>query len=497
MSWKKLSSWAAIVLLAAPGIGADSPLADAVEKMDRQRVLALLQHPSDVNAPQLDGMTPLHWAVYQDDLETATLLVSSGANPKAANRYGVTPLSLASQNGNGKMVELLLDVGADPNTALRGGETPLMTAARTGKIEAVKALLKRGADVHAQEDRGGQTALMWAAAEGYSAVVEELIQAGADFRTALNSGFTPLLFAVRQGHIGVAQILLKAGADVNASVKPQAAEERSASGHRLPLGTTPLLLAVKNAHFELAAYLLESGAHADGDTDLAGYTPLHAITVIRRPGYGENELAPEGSGRLSSSELVKELAAHGAKLNAPITRRVRLTRTGLNLVGATPFLMAARTADTELMRQLVELGADPLLPNEDNTTPLLVAAGVGASRHPDEDAGSEIEAIEAVKLALTFGNEINAVDKSGETAMHGAAYKHFPKLVRFLADNGAKIEIWNQENKYGWIPLAIALGYRFGTFKPSPETEAELRRVMIARGVTPPEAIKAQTQQVY
>jgi ankyrin repeat protein len=473
------------VLWAAP----EAPLADAVEKMDRARIRTLLQQHVDVNAAQIDGMTALHWAAYRDDLETAEMLVRAGANVKAVNRYGVTPLSLACTNGNGAMVERLLAAGADPNTSLRGGESVLMTAARAGRLGPVKALLTRGADVDSKDAGRGQTALMWAAAEGHAEVVAELIKAGADFRAALDSGFTPLLFAVREGRIGVVRVLLKAGADVNETLKAKAGRSRSYGGRRPAAGASALLLAVKNAHYELAAYLLDAGA--DANADLPGYTALHAITSVRKPGVGDNDPAPEGSGNMSSIELVKKLAAHGANLNARMTKRANLTNTRLNEIGATAFLLAAQTADAELMRTLAALGADPLLPNADNSTPLTVAAGL-ATRSPGEDAGTESEVLEAVRVALDLGANVNAVDNNGETAMHGAAYKNLPKVVQFLADKGARIEIWNQKNKFGWTPLLIAEGYRHGNFKPSTETVAALHRVMIAAGVSPPVGEKSE-----
>jgi len=149
-----------------------------------------------------------------------------------------------------------------------------------------------------------------------------------------------------------------------------------------------------------------------------------------------------------------------------------------------------------LMRALAALGADPFIPNVDYSTPLMVAAGL-ATRSPGEDAGTESEVLEAVQVALELGADINAVDINGETAMHGAAYKNLPKVVKLLASKGAKIEVWNREDKYGWTPLAIAVGYRFGNFKPSPETEAMIRAEMIAAGVTPPKTVIAKTQQIY
>ena len=488
----------AIVLLlcaaaTASATSSRAPMADAAEHLDRARVRALISQHVDVNAPQPDGMTALHWAAYHDDSALSSLLVRAGANIKAASRYGVTPLSLACTNGNDVIVELLLDAGADPNAALPGGETPLMTAARTGAPAVVNALLSHGARVDAKDERRGQTALMWAAAEGHAAIVEHLIDSGADFRTRVPSGFTALLFAVREGRLDVVRVLLKAGADVNEPI-PTEGRRRGYGGSLPRAGTTPLLLAITNAHFELASELLDAGANPNAD--LPGYTVLHAITVVRKPGVGDNDPPPEGSGNMSSIELVKKLVARGANVNARMTKKANLNNTRLNEIGATPFMLAANTCDAELMRTLAALGADPLLPNADNSTPLMAAAGL-ASRSPGEDPGTESETVEAVQVALDLGADINAVDKNGETAMHAAAYKNLPKVVKLLAAKGAKIAVWNKDDKFGWTPLAIAAGYRFGNFKPSPETEAAVREVMIAAGVTPPKTIVAKTQQIY
>ena len=468
----------ALVLVAAGSVaaGADAPLADAAEKMDRAGVRALIERRVEVDRAQVDGMTALHWAAYHDDLETAKLLVDAGADVKAANRYGVTPLSLACTNGNGALVELLLEAGADPNAALRGDETALMTAARTGRLGPVKALLSRGADVNARERRG-QTALMWAAAEGHAAVVEALLEAGADFRTPLPSGFTPLCFAVREGRTDVVRVLLKAGADVNEAMRP----EKASSGKAPARGTTPLILAVENGHFELAVALLEAGA--DPNDQRSGFTPLHTLTWVRKPNRGDGDdgdPAPIGSGNLSSLQFVDTLVEHGADVNARLERG-KSGRGVLNRVGATPFLLAAMTADVPLMRVLVKHGADPLLPNAEHCTPLMAAAGVGILA-PGEEAGTEPEALEAVALALELGADVNAVDDNGETAMHGAAYKNLPSMVQLLAEKGARVEVWNRKNRYGWTPLTIAEGHRPGNFKPSPETLDALHRVMRAAG---------------
>ena len=468
----------AALLVASSTFAAESiaPLSDAVEKRDRAAVRALLEQRVDVNAPQVDGMTALHWAIYRDDLEIARLIVDAGANVKAENRYGVTPLSLACTNGNTAIVELLLESGADSNTTLRGGETALMTAARTGKLGPVQALLARGADVNAQEWKG-QTTLMWAAADGHVAVVNALIEAGADFRTPLKSGFTPFFFAVREGRTDVVFRLLAVGVDVNEVMQP-----KKTSGKAPKMGTSPLILAIENGHLDLAAALLEAGSKANDQR--SGYTALHAITWVRKPIRGDGDPAPIGSGNLTSLQFVRQLVAHGADVNA--RHKKRQSGGGLNRTGSTPFLLAAETADVLLMRLLVELGADPLLPNVDNSTPLMAAAGVGTLGNGQEVAGTEAEALEAVRLLLELGDDIDAVDDKGDTAMHGAAYKSRTKMVQFLADNGADINVWNRKNKHGWTPLLIAEGHRPGNFRPSAETIVAIHRVMRAAGVEPP-----------
>ncbi len=486
---------ALVLLLSMSSVQAQSgsPVADAAERHDRPAVASLLTRRADVNAAQADGMTALHWAVYHDDRALVDVLLRAGASAKAVSRYGVTPLSLACTNGNGAIVERLLAAGADPNATLPGGETPLMTAARTGSLPAVKALLSAGAPVDGKDDRRGQTALMWAAAEGHEAVVQALIDAGADIRLRLPSGYTPLLFAVREGRIGVVRQLLNAGVAVNEPI-PNEGRRRGYGGALPAAGTTPLLLAVRNAHFELAAALLDAGANPNAD--LTGYTVLHAITAVRNPGIGDNDPPPEGSGTMSSLDLVKKLLAHGANVNARMTRRANLNNTRLNEMGATPFFLASLTADVPLMKMLAGAGADPSLTNADNSTAMMVAAGL-ATRSPGEDAGTEDEVLAALQVLLELGADINAVDKNGETVMHAAAYKNLPRVVKFLAAKGARIEVWNQPDKFDWTPLAIAVGYRFGNFKPSPDTEAAIREVMIAAGVTPPAVVVAKTQQVY
>jgi uncharacterized protein len=477
--------WVTASLLAFSSLdvaGAAPSLVDAVKAVDKAAVRTLLAERVDVNAPEPDGTTALHWAANRDDAEVVDLLIRAGGNAKVANRYGVTPLWLAAMNGNAATIEMLLKAGADANTASAEGETVLMTAARTGKLDAVNVLLRYGANVNAREGWHKQTALMWAAAEGHPAVIRALVEAGADIRVRSDGGFTALLFAAREGQIGAVQALLAAGADLNESLPVKSRGRETATNPAVKpgepeAGLNPFLLAAANAHFELAAMLLDRGA--DPNAAPQGWTALHQVSWVRKAGIaGSNNPAPEGSGSMDSLEFVKKLVAKGATPNVRVTKQPSMGVTTLNAIGATPFLLAARTADTELMRLLAQLGADPRLPNEDNTTPLMVAAGVG-TQNPGEDPGTEAEVLLAVRLALELGNDLNAVDKNGETVMHGAAYKHVPSVVKFLAEKGVPRATWTQQNTKGYSPLKIAEGIQRGmNIVSSPPTEAAIRQAI-------------------
>ncbi len=420
----------------------------------------------------------------------------------------MTPLSLACTNGDGALVELLLEAGADPNATLPGGETALMTASRTGLIEPVRALLAHGADVGGKvrgmgrregaganafnrrlydptifdfETKPEQTALQWAAAEGHAEVVAELIKAGADFKTRLASGFTPLLFAVRNGHIDVVKTLIAAGVDVDERIDPDKDWRHTGYSSRLRPGATALHVAVENGHFELAAYLLDAGADPNA-ADPIGYTALHAIPNARRVPAGDSDPPPDRTGRLTSLDFVRELARHGADLNARMTGP-GLINLGTAVPGPTAFLAAVQNSDIEFMKALVELGADPLLRDDKNRTALMLA---GARM------GTDDEVLGAMELTLDLGVDINAIDDNGETAMHAAAYRNRAEPIKLLAAKGADIKIWNQPNKQGSTPLAIAAGYRGrSSFRPQPVAEAAVREVMTAAGITPPVKVQA------
>ena len=500
-----LSGWFLVVLLPMIGLAADSDLQllEAVKRGDMDAVRYLLKQQVDVDAPQADGATALAWAAHRNDTETVELLIRAGANVNVTNDYGVTPLSLACTNRNAAIVGKLSQAGADPNAAQITGETALMTCARTGNVEAVKLLLAHGADVNAREAQGGQTALMWTVAEKHPAVARLLIEYGADVNAtsygsdgytpllyAANhlavkqvrskaSGFQPLLFAAQQGDIESARILLEAGADVNDST---------------PEYGNALVVACASGHEELALFLLDQGADPNV-TDGLGITPLHYAV---RKGLSDligfqfefqyNNYYREPWTNLP--KLVKALLAAGANPNVQIksslTNFPSRAPHAARMVGATPFFFAAVSADADLMRILAAGAADPLLAAGGNTTPLMVAAGgVWKGNRSEEEKKA---ALEAVKLAVEMGVDVNAANAAGETAMHAAAYTGADAIVEFLAKKGAQV---NVEDMSGETPWTMAKGIsprpsRAGLYGNHPST-ANLLVKLGANSMTPEE----------
>jgi ankyrin repeat protein len=234
---------------------------------------------------------------------------------------------------------------------------------------------------------------------------------------------------------------------------------------------------------------LEAGA--DPNDSGSGLTPLHLIVGVRKAPKGDGADGipePEGSGSINSLEMVRELVKRGANLNAQFDGGGGSWARS-QLSGATPFLLAAHADDLPYMKLLVELGADPTITNKRMTTPLMAAAGVGVQA-PGEEAGTEVEALATVIYLLDHGADINAVDDRGETAMHGAAYKAVTSVITLLDERGADIAIWNRKNKYGWTPLLIGQGYRFGNYRPIKKTEVAIKALMVKHGVEIPQQPK-------
>ena len=479
-----VATWLTVVGLSAAG--PDVPLINAVKDGDVAQVRILLDAGSDPNVGLPDGTTAMHWAAYQNDLEAVDLLIARGGHVGRKNRYGVTELSLAASRGFGTVVSRLLEAGADANTAVPGGETVLMSAARAGSVTSVEALISWGADVNARENTRGQTALMWAAGEGHADVIDVLLTAGAD-RAAVSHGppdasaadgmgtytrrvprldaFSAFLFAVRAGRMEAVKALLDGGADVNETA---------------PDGTSALVIAAANAHWELAVFLLE--VDADPNAAAQGWPALHQVARTRSLNIGFFP-HPEPTGNVSSLELARALLDHGADVNARITAPIVDGFRGFwTQTGATPLLAAAKGADAELMKLLAEYGADAELANDRGTTPLMAAAGVEMF-NPNEDSGTNAEALEALEVALSMGSDVNAANRAGDTPMHGAAWRGANDIILRLVAEGAELHV---ENQRGYTPLEIANGEeegRVANINIRPWTVELLQNLLRERGL--------------
>jgi len=460
----------------------DYRLAQAAEKQDKTAVALLLKQHADVNAHEPGGGSALMWAAHWDDLETAELLIQAGADVNAASFFGDTALWEACNNRSAAMVEKLTKVHARVNgPLLRAGETALMRCARTGNAKTVELLLASGADVNTAEKERGQTALMWAIEEGHREVVRTLVEQGADAKAKTKGGFTPFLYAARQGDVESGKLLLEKGAEID-----QAG----------PGGLNPLLLAIDSGREAFALFLLDKGAKAnvkDGD----GLTGLHyamrkGLSVLRGGTDNENNTDQNYLFRPNMGGVVRALLDHGADPNARIAKTLR--RLGVNdrpmmrLVGATPFFLAAATVDIEIMKALLAKGADPKLTTVDHTTPLMVAAGVGRWRGDARPKAEAKQALEAVKMLVELGADVNAasddtatnIPGAGMTAAHGAAYTGADDIIQFLAEKGANLDA---QDYFGMTPLSIAEGDPnglmpdFSEAKKHPSTASLIRKL--------------------
>ncbi|HZM60143.1 MAG TPA: ankyrin repeat domain-containing protein [Vicinamibacterales bacterium] len=451
------------------------------------------QATASENSP--DGTTPLHQAVRQNDVKAVDALIKRGANVKAATRYGVTPIGLAALNGNTAIVRRLLDAGADPNTATPAGETALMTAVRTGRLETVTLLLERGANINAKDSVRSQTALMWAITENHSDVVKLLVARGADVNSRTNvttpkgqyvparaggasgngiirqralptadGGMTPLLFAVRDGNVAATRLLLELGADINQS-----------SGNH----TTPLLIALLNGQVALATELLERGANPNLADDYHR-APLFAAIELRNFNHEKYPfLYSDGRDPL---DLVKALLAKGGadpnlrSDTTPVHGLMQFDGSWVNFDGQTPFIRAALSGDIEVMRALLQHGADPNIATAQGSTALMAAAGINwipAQTY----TRSEADYVEAVKLCLERGANVNATNTLKLAAIHGAANRGWVSIIQILADHGAKLDI---ADVGGRTPMTFAEGTFLAIRPPvaKPDAIALLKKLM-------------------
>ncbi len=463
-------------------------------RRDVAKVRTLIAQKVDANVPGQDGTPALHWAVRVDDVATSKLLLGAGAQATLANRYGLTPLSIAAANGSAAMIGVLLDAGADANAPDPAGDTPLMNVARVGRADAVTLLLDRGATIDAADATYQQTALMVAVRENHPDIVKLLIARGASVnartrvgrapqwilpnsvpgfghgigivrgglpprgsRAPIPGGMTPLLYAARDGRMEIVRMLLEAGADIN---------QRDANE------ITPLIIAITNNHPDVARALIDRGADIKA-VDWYGRTALWAAVETRNMDV-DNATFVNSIDRAPFLDLIQVLLERGADPNVrtkevPPIRREFLRITGslswVDFTGQTPFVTASLAGDLTVMKLLLKHNADPNIPTFTGTTALMAAAGVNWVVDQTYDEGQPA-LLDAVKLCVELGMDVNAVNAMGLTALHGAANRGSDDIIRYLVQQGAKIDAKDAE---GRTPLTWAEGVFLATHPARPK----------------------------
>lgn len=393
----------------------DLPFVEAVRNRDRAAIERLIAAGTEVNGAQPNGATALSWAVYLNDAAAAQMLLKAGAEPNVTDEYGDSPLTLAAANGNGELVLSLLDAGAKADAARANGETALMLAAGSGSLKAVQRLVVEGADVNATGHAQGQTALMWAAEGKHSAIVDYLVAHGADVMAASKGGFTALAFAATKNDAQAIHTMLKAGAD------PKLV---------LPDGTSVLMAATAYGNVEAAGALIEGGA----DVTVAnskGQTPLHAAA------------------QLGNLTLVNQLLAKGAAVDA-LTNEEEGTARSFRFGPPgqiTPLMAAANAAHIDVMKALIDAGADTSIRSQDGSSLLFLAVASGR--------------VAAVEYAFQYDDDVTVKNDQDATLMHRIASSRLGELtednivevIDFLAEKGAALD---EEDARKRTPISLA-----------------------------------------
>ena len=429
-------------------------LLDAAQNNDVTSAITLVNEGADVNMAYPDGATALHWAAHWGATDLAESLLNDGALVDVVNELGITPIAIACRNGSEAMVETLLRADANAFAVEPSGETVLMSCSRTGLLGAVEKLLAAGAEPNSLETNSGQSALMWAAAEGHTGVVDLLIGAGADVNASSSGRFTPLMFSARSGALQIARLLLDAGADVNATTDEGLSPLLVATASLDAItGSDYRLVVDESEHQDLGILLIDHGADVN-QSDQYGMTALHYAVEMDKP------------------RLLKKLLEKGADPNAQLTEGLPFRRGDYvgrgEYDGASPFWLATRLGNVEMMRELLSAGADPELRQAWGVTPTMVASGVTQT---DSRIVSEDKLIKALELlVLEIGTDIHSVDRSGQTAVHGAANVSGNEIIKFLVAQGADPEAVDNR---GRTPHDVAMR----TLRPRPITAALLREL--------------------
>lgn len=491
---------------AAPA--AHASIVDAARTQDWTAVQAMARRKGvDLNAAGADGSTALHFAVHAGQDAVVQELLSAGADITRRNLVGVAPLQLAILEGQTSIAKMLLARGADARIKDEAGETLLMLAARHGDGEMAAALIASGADVNYVEPNFGQDALMIAVRSGKPSVVDALIKAGAELNHQnppgpepiwrepgagggstgegmIRSGVPPegqrlagtgrmsaLLYAARDGQTESARLLVKGGA------KLELAEYN---------GITALVMAIGNDHHDIAQLLIDAGANVNA-ADWYGRSPLWVAVESRNRDVSSVTATSNGVDRDAALRTITHLVDKGANVNARLQHFApRMNGHFFNLsyvpsVGETPFYRASLNNDLPVMKLLLAHGADPKIATFNGTTTLAAAAGVGWVRGQTFVPGGEPAQLEAVKMLVDLGGDVNQANDMGLAPLHGAAFRWSGEVITYLVQHGARLDA---KDKVGRTPLTWASGVTIPSTppEPNPRTMALIEKLIAQRG---------------
>jgi ankyrin repeat protein len=408
----------------------------------------LVKEAIDVNAQDKDGITALMEASIMGHNKIVEYLISQGAKVNAVASSEVTALWLAASEGRTDVMKTLLKNEADASNARVDGITALMTASVGGHSEAVKLLLENGADPTVT-DNDGLTPLMNAAENGTVATLKLLVENANDetfINLMSNTGFSALIIASAHGHVDAVDYLIEAGCDIDASHenKVTALMYAAASGHvdamnsliqkgnagldmKHTNGGTALLEAATGGMTEAIKVLVESGAEIDF-TDDDGVTPLMAIAA-----QGKIEAQTLVLDELKKKKSPEELNEH---INM------------LSFSGGSSVMFAAAGGHVECAKQLMELGADikDIARSREGYVEKLqkmIEEGQVQEDDPHVDGVTALHVaaqggyVEMVKLLLEAGADVAHKDDSERTPLVLAVQGNFGDVANILVAGGS------------------------------------------------------------
>jgi ankyrin repeat protein len=465
-----------------------------------QAIQVLLEAGAEVNAREpIRGTTALMWAAEQKHPEAVKTLLAAGADPAMrsggaglprnymAGRVNIRNVNDARERrlraeaaGRTYAEQLTWEQENEPQGQQGGQGFQRQQAPAQPQAPAAQQPPAAGAQAQAQQRQEGQAEAQEEPDDDDTEVVVAGLVGGG------GGGLTALTFAAREGDLESARALLDAGADINQTTE---------------YGWTPLLTAVNNRNYLLAQMLIERGA----DVNLAnkgGWTPLYLATDNRNIEGGDY---PVPKADMDHLELIELLLAKGADPNKQVEDNT-LTRTIFTMQwflenGATPFIRASQSSDTELMTLLLKHGADPKIATMFGDTALTAAGGIGWVEGVTYERSRE-KNLEAIRMLLDLGLDPNAANGDGRTALMGAAMKGRTEVITLLVERGADLSQTDFGSRDTDKRASAAAGHRWQALDYAdglvrvgvqsaverPEASALIRKMMEERGMAVPPA---------